>query len=66
MSWTRYCLPGLRIDLIIGDPVSQPGHCPSCGYDLRGIKSQACPECGAIARLCSYKESRKRGKEEKQ
>ncbi len=26
-------------------PVS--GHCPACGYDLRGNPGAACPECGA-------------------
>ncbi|MHC5023806.1 MAG: hypothetical protein ACYTGG_07830 [Planctomycetota bacterium] len=25
------------------------GHCYRCGYDLRGIKSDACPECGMPA-----------------
>lgn len=24
-----------------------PGRCAQCGYDLRGIKSDKCPECGA-------------------
>ncbi len=30
-----------------------PGHCPACGYDLRGSKqSTTCPECGeAIPKL---------------
>lgn len=23
-----------------------PGQCPRCGYDLEGIESQLCPECG--------------------
>ena len=26
-----------------------PGHCPTCGYDLRGNTSGVCPECGAEA-----------------
>lgn len=26
-----------------------PGHCPACGYDLRGSKGSAtCPECGEV------------------
>lgn len=23
-----------------------PGHCPTCGYNLRGARSDRCPECG--------------------
>ena len=23
-----------------------PGHCPTCGYNLRGARSVRCPECG--------------------
>jgi hypothetical protein len=22
------------------------GHCPECGYNLRGLSEQRCPECG--------------------
>lgn len=29
---------------------SQPGHCPSCGYDRRGLAEGPCPECGLAAR----------------
>ena len=25
----------------------RPGHCPACGYDLRGSVSENCSECGA-------------------
>ncbi len=29
-----------------------PGHCPACGYDLRGSKGSAtCPECGKPIRI---------------
>ena len=24
-----------------------PGMCPGCGYDVRGLESSRCPECGA-------------------
>jgi hypothetical protein len=24
----------------------KPGHCPKCGYDLRGTEHEKCPECG--------------------
>lgn len=24
-----------------------PGHCRECGYDLRGLSGEKCPECGA-------------------
>jgi len=27
-------------------PKRLPHECPSCGYDLRGLESQVCPECG--------------------
>ena len=42
------------------DPVSQlavPSHgklCPECGYDLRGIASLQCPECGLNANDPNY------------
>jgi hypothetical protein len=26
--------------------VTPPDRCPRCGYDLRGIDADACPECG--------------------
>ena len=25
---------------------ARPGHCPDCGYDLRGLAKPRCPECG--------------------
>jgi hypothetical protein len=25
----------------------EPGHCRRCGYDLRGVTGEVCPECGA-------------------
>ena len=27
-------------------PMYAPGHCRACGYDLRGLPNQRCPECG--------------------
>ncbi len=27
-----------------------PGHCAACGYDLRGLSHQRCPECGRAER----------------
>jgi hypothetical protein len=29
----------------------KPGHCAACGYDLTGLKTGRCPECGGLARL---------------
>ncbi len=26
--------------------------CPGCGYDLRGIESERCPECGIVSSRC--------------
>jgi hypothetical protein len=31
------------------DRKPKPGHCPRCGYDLAGIPSGACPECGSAS-----------------
>ena len=39
---------GAVADLLL-DRVRQfanPGECPTCGYDLRGLPDQRCPECG--------------------
>src|ERR1041385_5000192 len=27
------------------------GRCAGCGYELRGVESDRCPECGTVARL---------------
>jgi hypothetical protein len=36
------------------------GHCPECGYDLRGLSQQRCPECG---RAFTFHEVRKTAEE---
>ena len=28
------------------DRLFAPGHCQTCGYDLRGAEHEVCPECG--------------------
>jgi len=32
-----------------GRPLPPPGHCRTCGYNLRGNVSGVCPECGTPA-----------------
>jgi hypothetical protein len=32
-------------------------HCPQCGYNLRGIESDACPECGMTIDRAAFAES---------
>lgn len=32
-----------------------PGHCPACGYDLRGSPSGVCPECGRKSKAVSIR-----------
>jgi len=29
-------------------PLHEPGHCANCGYNLWGINSGRCPECGGV------------------
>ena len=41
--WVLFTAPGL----IRRVARRQDGRCIACGYDLRGIDSQRCPECGA-------------------
>ena len=28
--------------------ISAEYHCPDCGYSLRGLTSDRCPECGLV------------------
>lgn len=35
------------IDIFDWHRLHPPGHCQACGYSLRGISSDKCPECGA-------------------
>jgi hypothetical protein len=39
-------------------PVAESLICPACGYDLRGIASERCPECGAAVDRTSLGVSR--------
>src|SRR3954451_13793021 len=32
-------------------------HCPQCGYNLRGIDSDMCPECGLAVDRAAFAES---------
>jgi hypothetical protein len=37
----------------LGPPPKKPAKCKACGYDLKGLKADKCPECGAkiVARV---------------
>jgi hypothetical protein len=37
---------GPRIDLLTAFLAGADAPCPSCGYNLRGVRISACPECG--------------------
>ena len=47
---------GLAIGFVLSERVAVVqwgfGYCQKCGYDLRGLQSDRCPECG-----CPVKES---------
>ncbi len=34
------------VDIMLGQPITDPHACVQCGYDLRGSRDRACPECG--------------------
>ena len=36
----------VTLGLIYVPPRPDQGHCKKCGYDLRGLQSCRCPECG--------------------
>ena len=36
---------GLAVYLLWADRPFPPGHCKSCGYNLRGLTENRCPEC---------------------
>src|SRR5438477_13137741 len=36
----------MTADVITAPPVPFGRFCPDCGYDLRGLSSERCPECG--------------------
>jgi len=40
------CFYRWRKDPVVWPAVIQPGRCVGCGYDLAGITSDHCPECG--------------------
>ena len=40
------CVGGATIWAFKHDWRFAPGHCQTCGYDLRGAEHEACPECG--------------------
>jgi hypothetical protein len=45
---TLACPPSIAVRAILRRRHRrQPGHCPSCGYDLRATPDR-CPECGAV------------------
>lgn len=52
--------PPLEVMLKQKDVAADRGDCPSCGYDLRGINSERCPECGAMYRESLEKKRRRR------
>lgn len=42
-----YAIPGILAIIFARPPKLSPGHCTTCGYNLRGNVSGKCSECGA-------------------
>lgn len=50
IGWIALALLGWIARLMLGRVREHYGHCFACGYDLHGISSERCPECGSSIR----------------